>query len=257
MSYRTWLKDVNHLNDIAPWESTLDACHKDWEKMDDVRDSKLFSYWRKPLSEKVQNQGFFNSSMHDSQFIGLSHQKNKAVITLNDLDAETLINDVCRINNLEHPGVVIPIDFVFQDVVYCTSLRHDLNFKLRYDNIATVKPDNSNFQLNFKRDWFFEQDGRLQFVCEIFSWNARQKLSDSIYILIDCSTANAVDRRLPVLKRLFGPNIVPLWNDYLDRIDFPTEPIYYPQYVGGFIDYFNRRLPVHGLTWNDLKFQNP
>lgn len=254
MSYRSWLKDVTHINDIDPWQTSLNGCHDDYEKMEDTRWDRLFEYWKRPLPVDPEFRRFFNSSLHDSQFLELKRIKNKVIISINDLDAETLVNDTNDVLDIPHPQIPIPIDLVFTDVDYCTSLRAGPNLTLRYDNIATAIPTDGEFHLNFLRDWFFEQENRLQWIANVHSWRVpSKKLDHSIYILIDCASATAIDRRLPALKKIYGPNIVPLWNDYLNRIDFTENIPHYPQFVGGFYDYFERRLPAHGLTWEDLR----
>jgi len=257
VSYRSWLKDVTHINDIDPFAATLKYDHDDHEKMDDARTNKLIEYFRRPIPSAVQNQQFFNGRMHDAQFISLQYDRKTAKVTLNDLDAETLVNDTNNVLGLNHPKIVIPVDLVFHDVRFCNTLRPDLKDSLRYDNIASALPETADFHLNFIGDWFWETEQRVQWVGNVYAQNGpSHKLDSNIYILIDCATATAIDRRLPALKNIYGPNIVPLWNDYLNRVDFPESPSYYPQYVGGFYDYFERRLPAHGLTWEDLRPKN-
>lgn len=254
MSYRSWLKDVTHVSQIDPWFTTLDGCHDDYEKMDIARWDKLVEYWKHPLPVDPEFHKFFNSRLHDSQFFNLTRSKNQVTVTINDLDAELLVLEICDVLELQHPQVPIPIDLVFHDVAYCTTLRSDPTHTLRYDNVATALPKDKDFHMTFIRGWFFQQQDRLQWVAQVHSWRVpSKKLDCSIYILIDCASATATDRRLPALKKLFGPNIVPLWNDYLNRIDFPETPPYYPQYAGGFYDYLERRLPAHNLTWEALR----
>jgi hypothetical protein len=257
MSYRTWLKDVTHLNDIAPWETTLDILHPEEEKMEAVRLQKFWSHLEHHCPVDDESKKYFCSKLHDSQFLGISTQKSTITVSINDIAAEVAVYDIYKYLLIERPHIPIPVDVIFEDTVYFTSLRYDPTFKLIYDNIASLKPCLRQFEMNFLYDWFFEEGGRIQWVAQVNSGKVGRKLSYPIFILIDCARAKAVDRRLPALKKLFGPNIVPLWNDYLNHVDFPEPFSDYPVHTGGFIDYFSRRLPVHGLTWNDLKFQNP
>ncbi|MFM9872408.1 MAG: hypothetical protein ACKVQS_02955 [Fimbriimonadaceae bacterium] len=254
MSYRSWLKDVTHVNDIDPWHTSLDGFNDDFEKMNEARWEKLLEYWKRPLPIDPQYHRFFNSRLHDSQFYDFKRTQNKVVVSVNAIDADILAFEISDVHDIPQPKGSFLIDLTFHEVNYCTTLRSTPSLSLRYDNIATALPADADFHMTFKRDWFFNQNQNLQWVAQIMAWRSPTKKLDSyIYILVDCKKVSVIDRRLPALKKIFGPNIIPLWNDYLNRIDFPESPAYYPQFVGGFYDYFERRLPAHGLTWEDLR----
>jgi len=254
VSYQSWLKDVTHINDIDPWHTTLRGHHKDWGKMYDERCEKLSGNRREPLHIDPQFSQFFNSRLHDSQLYNFTRTKNSVVVSINEYAAQVLAWDTQDALDLPSLSTPFLIDLVFHDVQYTTSVRPDFNGTLRYDNIATALPNDSEFHMTFIRDWFFQSHSRLQWVARIRAdHKPSKKLDSNIYVLIDCATATAIDRRLPALKKIYGPNIVRLWNDYLNRIDFTENIPNYPHFVGGFYDYFERRLPAHGLTWEDLR----
>jgi len=102
---------------------------------------------------------------------------------------------------------------------------YDPDSKLRFADVDRIHSDRPQGGDEFLYDWFFQQDGRIQWIAEIWLHPRRsERLSQAMYLMIDCEKATAEDRRAAALEKVFGPAVLPIWSDYLTGVDVGDSP---------------------------------
>jgi hypothetical protein len=224
MSYRTWLKDVKSIHNLGP--HYLHKRHRPWDEDADARaDAKWSKKLQEPIPVEPEFVEFFATRMHDSWVIGLERTDDQVTIRLNSIYADIFAWALAEVLEVDRVPSAWPVHLVLHDVVYMRSARHDPNGALRYANWRELRSTEFTRGDTFLYDWFFEQDGRIQWIAE---FDARRlslrSLSSSMYLMVDCARVSAVDLRREALGAAYGPMAAELWDQAL--LDSGTDMIW-------------------------------
>ena len=141
-----------------------------------------------------------------------------------------------------------PVDLMLHDPRYVRAARHDPEGKLVFADIRKVsfEPYETGNELygtgdEFLSDWFVQEDGRLQWIADIYSRRKEsRRLSSSIYLMVDCTRATAVDRCRPLIEASYGLGAGILYQEALAMSI--TEYVWYSR------EFVERRIAAHGFT---------
>jgi hypothetical protein len=253
MAYRSWLKDVKSIHDLG------EHCYiSDWDAPDcDKRETKYQEKWlarlKMDLPVAPEHRVFYGTKMHDSWVQRISRTPKELRMTLNCINADVFASGLAHILKVKSPAVVWPVDLILRDPVYVNAVRHTPEGKLRWADWESLEGgDDPCDGPEFLFDWFHEQEGRLQWIAEIWDYrDGSGRVSPSLYLLVDCAEAVAEDRRATALAKAFGDSVLPLWKDALSGVDQGSEP-YGIWVVDAMFNYLNRRMAANGLKASDF-----
>lgn len=208
---KSWLAEAKSIHDLGSWYYLPKPGVYD-EKQDMRKEAKWLEQLRKPLPVEPQYVKFFGSRMHDSWVMGIERSPDVLRVRLDNCEADMYAFNLAGVLDMEPVPSQWPVDLLLHDPRYVRGVRHDPQGNLRFaewENIRSCEPQKGD---QFLHDWFFEQDGRLQWIADIWSWEqGRGKLSTSMWLLVDCARATAEDYRSPAIKRAYGPGGLTLW----------------------------------------------
>ena len=211
---RSWLAKAKSVHDLGHPIYIPKPVHS-W---DEEREERIQEKWtqlmRKPLPVDAEFSQFFGSRMHDSWVIGIERTPSILKVRLDSIDA-----DIFAWNLTDELGIAIipsqwPVELLLHDPVYVRAARHDPFGMLRFADLRLIKSDEPQKGSQFLYDWFIEQDGRIQWIAELWSYSKnRGKPSTSIYLMVDCTRASALDLRENAVRKAYGDAGAALWRD--------------------------------------------
>jgi hypothetical protein len=194
--------------------------------------------------------------MHDSWPVAVERTSEVFRLTLNSIDGRYFADMLASHFGLDIGGIDVPVDLLLHNPSYVRAARYGIRGELRFEeweNLGNpISEHVSGFQ--FLYDWFHEQDGRIQWIADIWGgqhW--RGKLSSSLYLMVDATHATAVDRRRSALEKVFGLAAGLVWQDVLDGVDQEGYPYIF---AGGMEDFLARRIRHYGFGAGDFRLEN-
>jgi hypothetical protein len=218
MSYRSWLEDVKKINDLG---EHLHAISYDTEEDGDRiarKEVKWLEVRQRPIPVAKEYKKIYGCGMHDSQVLGIRRDKSNLYMDLSCDLTYIHAGHLAQMLEIEAPNEIWPITLVLNDVAYATSVRHDPQGHLRWtDWLHPRKYEGATDCDRFISDWFHTQDNRIQWIAEIWAWREKlSKMSSSIYLLVDCTEATAVDHRKEAFTRVFSSAAALIWEDMMN-----------------------------------------
>ena len=169
------------------------------------------------LPPSVANPEYFNDWMGDSTLLALEFAPTFVRLTVDLDDAQVFARELARILDIPRRWSPCPVDLVMHDPSFIRSITHDEAGNLHdldFESQSSTDERGIGVLLN---EWFFQRDDGLGWVTQIYDWQP-----PGIHLLVECTHASAIDRRLDALTESFGPAVVPLWLDAVSQSENGT-----------------------------------
>lgn len=252
MPQRSWLAKAKTIYDLGP-HYTSPRGDKPWDEKREARvDAKRIERVRRPLPVEDAYQPYFGSKMHDSWLLGIERTEALLRVRLDSINADIFAIGLADMLEIPRKTERWPVDLLLHQPVYVRAARYGPTGSFRH-----VDPYETHYEARHRADqllydWFFEQDGRVQWVAEIWAWRREiGPLSTEKFLMVDASRATAYDGQRPALEKSFGSAGGVLWQEAVDGVDV-GDALYGPWSVQTMEDFLIRRMAVHGLRRDDF-----
>lgn len=206
MSYRSWLKDVKHMQDLG---SHVYSTSQDWQTQE-KRDQKYYALRENPVAGLNGNEKHFYGVHRGARILGVTRTDRDFSISIEDWWLPSFLEDISALARVDVPEFSVPLTFRFHDVAYQTALAARPDGVLRF--FRYEKP--SEYDLLY-RDWFCTQDGRLQWIASLDVFGkVKGKMTVGSFLVVDCKTLSVDDEREETLRGAASPIVVELWREY-------------------------------------------
>jgi hypothetical protein len=219
MAYRSWLKDVRRIEDLG------EHCHNlEWTEANETRMEEKEAKWlarlrRDDVPVAPEYKSFFGSRMHDSYIQSILRKDDRVEILLHNDWSDEFIKAHYRIQGIEAPVPLTPVTLSAEDVRYSTICRPDREGYLKWqEGFSVVDKMNVDYGVPFSADWFFQQEGRIQWIVEYLNVGPFHHT----YLLVDCGRVTAWDGRQAAIEKAFGTELGQAWIDVCQH--FATHP---------------------------------
>jgi len=252
MAYTSWLAEVKDVRaiggDFFRWTAN--------EALDDKRSELADERWRRnfdrPLPVAYPDRLFYGASMHDSWVLGIERGKNVLRVRLNSIQARDFMAILAAELDLPRVEGPWPVDLLLHDPVYVRAARSDRTGGLRFEDPHRLGEGNGLTDAEFLYDWFWEQDGRLQWVAQLYTGDRwRAALSNEVFLMVDCAQASAADLCPGAMERAYGAAARMLYEEARANGENAEEPFNLWN-ERGLEDSLAERLTAHGLTREDF-----
>lgn len=262
MAYRSWLKDVRTIHDLGEHCHNLSFRKPEDESRDIKYDEKWLARLRSDIPVAPEFNFAFGTRMHDSWIEWVKRTSGEFRIRINndlvhefmgvvtaklDIHVPTVLNTIYGREAKPITGDwLAPVDLVFHNPSYVNAVRADAAGHLKWAEWEDIGPRRGRSKLDqFLYDWFFEQDGHIQCVIQIWS-PAMGDGPASLYLLVDCDSASAQDYRAQAVSEVLSPTAAQIWTDMISGVDeFRGWPHIY--------EYVENRLETLNCSWDDLR----
>ena len=232
MAKQTWLRKVKRIYDLGAWNMSPRDMDRD-EEFDvglNRKLPKLCAHHQNGMPVGEQFREHFHCGHHDDFIVG-HHRDHDYHLFLGCAWANDLQRQIREALEVKVPQSVFTVEIVCHDAQYVRWAESDRDGNLRF-----WRPDWEGAQkLEFAtlaRDWFFSEDGQVQWVVHVHNLFSRKGGGDC-FGMIDCERLTVVDHRERLLVETWGDAIVPYWralmalplhDRYRDHIDLPDIP---------------------------------
>lgn len=130
-------------------------------------------------------------------------------------------------------------------VNYQNWARHDPKGNLIWKRPQIV-PDRTSMLIH---DWFFEQENRLQWVVQIYSWCENSGITgySNLFLMVDCELVSVVDHTSQDIEAKYGPRVKFIWDQVWGQTEFTVwdqKPLF---------EFFERTMKEQGWTYESLR----
>lgn len=243
---RSWLAKARSVHDIGG----MFYAPKPGEPWDEKRDARAEEKWRAlvrpPLPVDEAFAPYFGSWMHDSTVLGIDREKGVLRVRLDSINASDFAYRLARVLGVAPAETRYPVALLLHDPQYVRAARAGIQGELRFADWERLQ------DTEFLYDWFFQQDGRLQWIAEIYAPRTRgAALSPSVYLLVDAARATADDRCPAAFAKAYGAPAARLYEDAVAGRD--DRPIDFNVFDSDDTEeYIVRRMAARGLTTADF-----
>lgn len=207
MSYRSWLKDVKHVRDLG---SHVYGSNETWQ-VQERRDEQYFALRQEPLAQLGELWRYFYGAFHDAYIVSFEHVGSDFKIVLEDVTwVDEFFRTLSQIVGLDIKPATGFVTFWFQDVRYLTTLAARPDGVVRFSKYEQPGSEDCLY-----RDWWFSQDGRLQWVAQLDSFGVRRGLLNvGPFLVVDCEAVRVLDHRPSDIRRKYSTLVEQIWISY-------------------------------------------
>jgi hypothetical protein len=222
MAYRSWLKDVKHVGDLGQQLGPVDYRGPNNDKREDLKDERWLAAIRQEIPVATEFKRYFGTSMHDSWVIGVHRNADQIRIELDSIEGNVFCTQYGLWLDVEFPEPLMPVELHCHDVCYARWARHDKRGWLKHaePRFRLIDPSRTESD-SFGFDFFHEQGGRIQWTAIFRAWKGwNGGLDSDLYLMADCASLTAVDRRSQALDQHFGSPVASMWDEYFNQSAF-------------------------------------
>ncbi len=208
MAYRSWLKDVKRLDDLAKFMHFFPRHHDEQDREWELEEQEL-ALAKTPFRPKCLDDAsaqYFEGWLHDGYVFGVERIADRLEITIQNSVIEIFCQDYFAETNQERDPVLSPVRLVFEGVNYANAVRADAEGWLKWDDWSKWRSvEDLRCTDTFLRGWFYEQTGKTQWVGHFNKFNSFEaKLAHSLFVLIDCNRVTAKPESERALRKKLG-----------------------------------------------------
>ncbi|MEI8281057.1 MAG: hypothetical protein WCG75_01510 [Armatimonadota bacterium] len=201
MAYRSWLKDVKRLDDLATfihffYGNNVDE-DREWEL-----EQKMYDHFKNsPIPVDPGTEKYFRGSLHDGHVFGIERNKDSVTFTISNTEVEMVSSLIDGELDIERDLDYSPVRLVFEGVNYANAVRPDPEGWLKWDDWENWDPEVDRFS----RCWFHKQEGKVQWIGQ-FRKHVKKRLRQSgdLFVLIDCDRVIAKPESERALRKKLG-----------------------------------------------------
>lgn len=191
------------------------STNQDWETQE-KRDNTYHALKENPVVGLEGIAQYFYGMLHDAYLLGFERADQEFSVTLGDLWLDEFLEQVATLAGVDIPEIQNHVLITFHDVVYQTTLAARADGVVRFYRYE--KPSGHDY---LYRDWFFRQDGRLQWIAEVdVSGRRGGKLSVGPFIVVDCASVSVHDEREFRVREAVSAELAQMWSEFWE--DAPT-----------------------------------
>ena len=249
MPRRPWFAKAKSVHDLGNWFYVPKAGEYDWER-NSRAEGKWIEHFQKEIPVEERYRFYFGSRMHDSFVMGI--ERNEAVLRIR-LSAEAgylFALDLARVLTMPCPKAVWEVDLLAHDPRYVRAAKSGPDGGLRFTEWTDFRAKSPNEGDSFLFDWFFEEDGRIQWIVQLWKEMSHRR-SDYVYLMVDCSRVSAEDRTRAVIEREFGTGGALLWDDAVAGADLERSHLEDGRMVTE--EYLRNRIAARGFGAEDFR----
>ena len=215
MAYRSWLKDVRKINDLGRHLFHFPKGKEDWDRLDEY-DRKGSELYLGPIPVEPGSEKFFGCKSILSYVIETKRLGDRFEVHLFDREAHGFVWEYGAVTGIEVEDCKARVTLVFEGVNYANSVRPDAEGWLKHADISSwLATDNLLSTDRILHDWFYEQDGSIQWIGEFMkSESSRSWPQNHVYILVDCKRVYARDDRAIGIRSVAGDECLRIWNEF-------------------------------------------
>jgi hypothetical protein len=252
MPRRSWLAKAKSIHDLGghfyvpnpsrPWNDQRDA----------LAERKWLAHFDKPLPVEEDDRPYFGSRLHDSHVLGIERVGGYLRLRLDSMNARNFARNLAAVLEVSRVETVYPVDLVLHDAAYVRAAREEIGGGLGYVDWERLGMGADETGVEFLYDWFFEQEGRLQWIAHLWVRHAhRTSRPNDVYLMVDCAKATADDRCPVAFAKQFGTPAALLYRDAVMGID--DRPIDFNVFDSSETEnYIRRRIEAHGFRREDF-----
>lgn len=219
MAYRSWLRDVRRIEDLGEHCHNLEWTEANEPRMEEKEEKWLARLRRDDIPVSPEYKNFFGSRMHDSYIQSITRQDERVEVFLHNDWCDEFVKAHYRIEGIEASVPLAPVTLIAEDVCYSTICQPDREGYLKWqDSPKIFDKTKVDYGIPFSADWFFQQDGRIQWIVEYLNVGPFGRS----YLLVDCGHVKAYDGRFVAIEKAFGEELAQAWLDV--RQHFSTHP---------------------------------
>jgi hypothetical protein len=243
---KSWLAKAESVQDLGN-HLYVSKPHKD----DFVEWLRHEDRWRemrnRPIPVAEPYKKFFGSGMHDSRVMSIDRNSDRLRIRLDCINADIFAIDLASVLEVEEVHRQWPVELLLHKPAYVRAARYDPTGTLRFADWTKMCSDEPQQGDQYLRDWFFEEDGRIQWIAMISSMGSyrQQFLSSEMFLMADCYEATALDVRSIAMETVFGKPGRIIWEQALADFD----GLWGCQALEGFV---MDRMRAHGFGAGDF-----
>ncbi len=201
MAYRSWLKDVKRLDDLATFMHFFPNNHRDWDREWELEKNMYSQIENSPIPVDLGLEVYFQGYLHDGHVLGIERIQDTVTISIGNSQVEQVPSLVGEEMMVDRDVGYSPVRLVFEGVNYANAVRPDPDGWLKWDSWTDMKADSDTFL----RCWFHEQEGKVQWVGQFHKHvKKRMKQSGDLFVLIDCDRVTAKPESERALRKRFG-----------------------------------------------------
>ena len=213
MAYRSWLKDVTKVEELANFLHSI----KWSEATDDRIDRKEAKGYGLSLNRDLpvdeKSNKYFGSGLHDTAVASVKHDGDRVEIQIDNIWIEDFASYFYEKHSLQPNPVSTSVWLKFEGVNYVNAARYDLEGWLKWSDWKTWR-STKNYRISdtLRRDWFTQQEGNIQWICGFHKYDPNaSKLSGELFLMIDCDRAYAVEESDKNLRAKMGEPCFEAW----------------------------------------------
>lgn len=201
MAYRSWLKDVRRVDDLAKYLHFFPNNHREWDREWELEKRQIVQHEKSVVPVKAGMERYFKGSLHDGFILGVEQTPNRIELSISNMELEEFAYQFYTETSQARDFGKSPVRLVFEGVSYANAVRPDLEGWLKWDDWKHWKVN----QDSFLRCWFHQEGGKLQWVGQFFTFRSgKEKSSTDLYILIDCERVSAYPESERALRKRMG-----------------------------------------------------
>ena len=201
MAYRSWLKDVKRLDDLAKHLHFFPSSHTDFDREWKLEEKMYKEIADRVLPVEIGQEKYFQGQLHDGHVLGYERTESSITLEIGNILVEELRIQIDAEMMVDREVDYSPVRLVFEGVTYANAVRPDPDGWLKWDDWE--KWDSSTDW--FSRCWFHEQEGKVQWVGQFHKYReGKMKQSGDLFVLIDCDRVVAKPESERALRKRLG-----------------------------------------------------
>jgi hypothetical protein len=201
VAYRSWLKDVKRLDDLATFLHFFPSNHREWDRENALEDKMYEQINNAPIPVNSNIEIYFQGGLHDGYVFGVERVKDTISISIANFYLDQFVTLYDTETDVDREVDYSPVRLVFEGVNYANAVRPDPEGWLKWDDWETWDSECDRFV----RCWFHQQGGKVQWVGHFHkNGKGRTKQNSSLFILIDCERVTAKPETERALRKRLG-----------------------------------------------------
>ena len=251
MPRRSWLAKTKSIHDLGGHFYVPNSSRPWNDRRESLAERKWLAHFDKPLPVAEADRPYFGSRLHDSHVLG-TERGDHLRLRLDSINAGDFAWSLAAVLCVPRAEAVYPVDLVLHDAAYVRAAREEIGGGLGYVDWERLGMGADETGVEFLYDWFFEQEGRLQWIAHLWVQHThRTSRPNDVYLMVDCAKATADDRCPEAFAKRFGAPAAQLYRDAVLRID--DRPIDFNVFDSSETEnYIRRRMQAHGFTREDF-----